>query len=103
MVETVVIFALLSAAFELVLVAKLPLRARLRLLGSPRLTLVVHLLFIGANLVIHFGTVTGSMTAIVAGLTSFLVMPLARRVFGYVRDKRYYPGIKRYTTMEVIG
>ncbi len=102
MVETVLIFAALSAAFELVLVAKLPLRARLRLLGSPRLTICVHMFFIVCNLVIHFGTVTGSMTAIVAGLTSFLVMPLAKRVFGYICNKHYYPGIKRYSLMEVM-
>jgi Na+-translocating ferredoxin:NAD+ oxidoreductase RnfD subunit len=99
MVETVMIFALLSAAFEFALLSKLKPRTRLRLLGSQRLIVATHAFFIISNLVVHYGTVTGSMTAIVAGIA---VMPIARVVYGSITRNQYHPGIVKYSRELVV-
>jgi hypothetical protein len=96
MVEAVLVFALLSAIFEAVLLLKLPLRFRLRMLGSGTAVGVLHTLITVANLLIHWGTLTGSMTAVVAGLASFATVPLVRWYGGYIQHGRYFPGVKRY-------
>jgi len=36
----------------------------------------VHTIAIGVNFVIHWGTIVGTMTAITAGLVSFVTVPL---------------------------
>jgi hypothetical protein len=102
MVETVMRFALLSAAFEFALLSKLKPRTRLRLLGSQRLIVATHAFFIISNLVVHYGTVTGSMTAIVAGIASFAVMPIARVVYGSITRNQYHPGIVKYSRELVV-
>ena len=73
MVTAVVIFALLSALFEMILLLKL---APLSLLQKNWFQVTTHTLVIAANLAIHFGTVTGTMTAITAGLVSFATVPM---------------------------
>ena len=76
MIEAVLLFAFFSALFEAVMLWKL----------APRWLVMtnfggwcVHFFIIGLNLFIHYGTVTGTMTAIVAGLASFAVLPMMRR------------------------
>lgn len=96
MLEAVFIFAFVSALFELIILMKLSPKVRCRILGNPALITIVHTFVITANLIIHFGTVTGTMTAITAGLASFATVPLARRISGFVRKGVYYPGWKRY-------
>lgn len=97
MVEAVMTFALLSSLFEFVLISKLKPRTRLRVLGSRTWTVVLHTVCIVGNLVVHYGTLTGSMTAVVAGLSSFAVMPLAKLVYGHVTNNQYHAGLRRYT------
>ena len=74
MVATALIFAFVSALFELILLLKW---APLSWLNNVYFTTTVHVVVILANLAIHFGTVVGTMTAITAGLVSFGTMPLA--------------------------
>lgn len=74
MLEAVLIFGVLSALFEAIILWK----------ACPKWLLVhapvmIHIVVIGVNLFIHYGTVTGTMTAIVAGLASFMVVPLMRK------------------------
>lgn len=101
MVETILIFAVLSAIFEAVLLLKLPLRTRLRLLGGAGLVTCLHFAVVGANLWIHWGTIVGSMTAIVAGLMSFITVPIVRWYGGCIRRRVYIPGVKIYALEEV--
>jgi hypothetical protein len=73
-VYAVAVFAVLSAAFELIVLLKIPLRPRVWLFHHAGL---VHMLVFGVNMAVHYGTVTGSMVAVTAGLASFATMPLA--------------------------
>lgn len=97
MVETVFLFAFVSALFEFVILMKLSPRTRLKLLGSPKAVALTHFFVVSANLIIHFGTITGSMTAITAGLASFITIPFARMLCGRISNNMYYPGVIRYT------
>lgn len=101
MLEAVLVFALVTAAFEAVILLHLPLRWRLRILGSRVACGFIHVFIVLANLWIHFGTVTGTMTAVTAGLTTFATVPLVRRYVGYIKNKRYYPGVKRYAIADI--
>lgn len=74
MLEAVLIFGALSAIFEAIVLAKACPRWLLR-----HGTVFIHLFVIGINLFIHYGTVTGTMTAIVAGLASFAVVPFMKK------------------------
>lgn len=98
MVDAVALFALCSALFEAVILMKLPLKLRLRILGSGTAVGCIHILITLSNLFIHFGTVTGTMTAVVSGLASFVTVPLIRWYGGCIRRGRYYPGVRRYAT-----
>jgi hypothetical protein len=96
MIEAVFVFAAVTALFETIILLKVPVYWRLRILGSPMIVGVIHLFAILANLWVHWGTITGTMTAIVAGLSSFGTIPAVRWYVGYIHHRRYYPGIKRY-------
>jgi hypothetical protein len=110
MIEAVLLFGLISATFEAVILMKIPPRIRLRILGSASWILVIHAATILFNLVVHFGTITGTMSATIAGLASFIIVPLIRYYTGCIRkirmsngrqEQRYFPGIKRYTAGEI--
>lgn len=96
MIESVLLFAALSAAFEFVVLMKLAPRTRLRLLGSRRWVSTIHTVVIMGNILIHYGTFTGSMVAIVSGLASFATIPFAKWLCGSIRAGRYYPGVLTY-------
>ena len=73
MVTAVLVFALLSALFEMILLLKLVPK---NLMLKPWFQVTTHTVVIAANLAIHFGTITGTMTAITAGLVSFATVPM---------------------------
>ena len=98
MIEAVFLFGFVSALFEIVVLMKLKPRTRLKLLGSKPRTLLTHTIVFALNIVVHYGTVTGSMAAIVASLSSFACLPLVRWCTGYIENGYYYPGsLIRYT------
>ena len=69
---------------------KLPRRLMLRLLAHDvALDLTVSVLV----LMIHWGTFSGVMAATVAGLTMSLATSGAKRLFGFIDNKRYVPGL----------
>lgn len=103
MIEAVMLFAALTGVFEWVLLLKLKPRQRIRILRFPGL--ITAALF-AANLIIHWGTMTGSMTAVTAALASFIVTSAARSYWGYATkasDGRiwYVPGVVKYTRDEL--
>lgn len=101
MIEAVLLFALITSIFELVILLKLKPRTRLRLLGSPYAVSLVHAIVFAINIAVHYGTLVGSMTAITAALTSFVTVPFARFLSGYIRDGAYYPGIFKYQATQL--
>lgn len=96
MIETVFTFAFVSALFELVVLMKMKPRTRLRILGSKRAVTLLHVMVIAFNITVHYGTVTGSLTAVTAGLVSFVCVPIARWLSGYIRGRTYVRGMISY-------
>ncbi len=86
MIHIVLLFTLITAAFEMCLLMKfatpewlesswlLPTGWNSRKL-IPKAG-VIHMLAIGFNLAVHWGTIVGTMTAITAGLVSFVTVPV---------------------------
>lgn len=102
MIEAVIIFGAMTAAFELVLLSMLSPRKRLRLLGSEPACNVMHVAFLVLNLVIHWGTLIGTMSGVGAFLCSLLTVRLARAWFGFITSDRYYTvGWTKYSVEEL--
>jgi hypothetical protein len=106
MIQAVLLFAALSAAFEFAVLMKIKPRTRLRILGSSRTVGFIHLIVITFNICLHYGTVVGTMTAVVAGLASFAAIPLARYISGYIiktpQGEKFKPGIITYQIKEIV-
>ena len=102
MIEAVLIFGLMNIAFEFVLLSMLSPRIRLRILGSPTARVSLHFALLFLNLVIHWGTLIGTMSGIFAFIGSILTVKIARVVYGYIEHGRYYTvGIKRFNIEEL--
>ncbi len=72
------------------ILAKLPRRLMLKALHHDvALDLLVSVLV----LLIHWGTFSGVMAATVAGLMTSLATTGAKRLFGYIANNRYHPGV----------
>ena len=102
MIEAVLIFGLLLATFEFVVLSMVPPRYRLRLLGNRVACYMLHCTMLGVNLWIHWGTVTGTMSATGAFVASMFTVGVARFVYGtVVGDVRTRRGIVGYKTEEL--
>jgi nucleoside permease NupC len=73
----------------LFVLAKLKRRVMLRLLNYDVLLDIGVTLFV---LWIHWGSFEGVMAATIAGLFTSMATTFAKRVFGYIKGGRYYPG-----------
>ncbi len=103
MIEAVFVFAVLLAAFEFVLLASIPPKYRLRLLGSNVMCSLVHVLMLMLNLWVHWGTVTGTMAATGSFITSIVTVFVARNVFGTIQNNmRVKRGIVGYRNEELV-
>lgn len=98
MLEAVLVFAALTALFEYMVLYKMSPRTRLRWLGHPGwLTLGMAAI----NLTIHWGTITGSMTAVTAALASHIALIPMRLYWGYIEYGNYVAGIKKFPLAEL--
>lgn len=103
MVEIVITFALLLAAFEFVVLSMIPPRYRLRLLGSRAGCISVHVGMFILNVTMHWGTVTGMMSATGAFVVSIATLEVAKLMYGViVDDVRVRRGIIGYRNEELI-
>lgn len=68
---------------------KLPRRLMLRWL---HFDLLVDLAVTFLTLFIHWGSFEGVIAATIAGLLTSVGTTLAKRMFGYIKADRYYPG-----------
>ena len=103
MVDAVLMFGALNVLFEFVLLAMLAPRLRLRLLGNEAASNALHVFFLVANLIIHWGTLIGTMSAVLAFVSSIVTVHVARAVFGSITEGRYYKvGLIKYSREELI-
>lgn len=102
MIEAVLLFGFMNVLFEFVLISMVPPRWRLRLLGSAIAKGYVHVMFLSLNLLIHWGTLIGTMSAVLAFISSIATMGVANRVFGNIKEGRYYTvGLIKYSVEEL--
>lgn len=103
MINAVLMFGALNVLFEFVLLCMLAPRLRLRLLGSEGASTALHFAFLIANLVIHWGTLIGTMSGVLAFVASIMTVRVARLVFGRVVEGRYYHvGLVKYSVKELL-
>lgn len=102
MISAVLLFGLMNIVFEFVLLSMLPPRMRLRLLGSSTASNLLHVLFLISNLIIHWGTLIGTMSGVFAFISSIVTVHLARLLYGQVIGGRYYRvGFVKYSLEEL--
>jgi hypothetical protein len=104
MLQAVFVFGILLAVFEFVVLSMVPPRYRLRLLGSKVGCVVTHFIMLGLNLWVHWGTVTGTMAATGAFVTSMITVAIARIVYGSITDDvRTRRGLVNYDNAELMS
>ena len=102
MIDAVLLFGVMNILFEFVLLCMISPRWRLRLLGSPSAKACMHVLFLSVNLLIHWGTLIGTMSAILAFISSLVTISCAKLLFGAITDGRYYTtGFIRYSAAQL--
>lgn len=102
MIDAVLVFGILNIAFEFVLLAMLPPRTRLKLLGNESACVVLHFGILLLNITIHWGTLVGTMASILAFCASIITVQIARKLFGKIVDGRYYHvGVVKYSIGEL--
>lgn len=102
MIDAVLLFGAMNIVFEFVLLSMLSPRMRLRVLGSAGARNALHVAFLLLNLTIHWGTVVGTMSAVMAFISSLVTVKVAMRLFGYIEADRYYHvGLIKYTHKEL--
>lgn len=102
MIEAVFVFGAMNVLFEFVLLSFLGPRMRLRLLGSHGACVAMHFLFLSLNLLIHWGTLVGTMSGIGAFISSIVTIGFAKKLFGFIEANRFYHvGWMKYSTEEL--
>lgn len=103
MLEAVFCFAILLAMFEFILLSMIPPRYRLRLLGNQAACNAVHVFMLMINLAIHWGTITGTMSATGSFVVSIVTVAIARVVYGTIaNDVRTRRGLIGYKNAELM-
>lgn len=102
MIDMVLVFGFMNVLFEFVLLGMLPPRTRLRVLGSPNRQKLLHCSFLLANLIIHWGTVIGTMSSIGAFICSIVTVSMARLLWGFITPSDVYRrGLLAYRVAEL--
>ena len=102
MIDAVLLFGLMNIVFEFVLLSMISPRWRLRVLGNRVLRNAVHVLFLLANLMIHWGTLIGTMSAILAFISSMVTVRMAIYLYGHIESNRHYHvGFIKYNVQEL--
>ena len=103
MISAVLVFGLMNVLFEFILLSMLRPRTRLRLLGSEIACVYLHFVCLSLNLLIHWGTLIGTMSGIFSFICSIVTVVVARAVFGVIKEDRYYTrGLVGYAREERI-
>jgi hypothetical protein len=100
-IDAVLLFGVMNIVFELVLLNMMPPRTRLRVLGSHIASNMLHLTFLMLNLIIHWGTLVGTMSGVMAFCASIVTVHIARRVYGFITGTQYHVGWIKYSVKEL--
>jgi len=102
MIEAVFVFGMINIIFEFIVLCMIPPRMRLRILGSRARQRVMHVMIMILILIVHWGTVTGTMSAFFSFCLSMLTVEIAKLVFGYIDDEnKFHRRIIGYTADEL--
>lgn len=103
MISAVLIFGLMNVLFEFILLSMLRPRTRLRILGNEAHCVALHFVCLSLNLLIHWGTLIGTMSGIFSFICSIFTVMVARAVFGVIKEDRYYTrGLVGYAREELV-
>lgn len=103
MISAVLIFGLMNVLFEFILLSMLRPRTRLRILGNEIACVYLHFACLSLNLLIHWGTLVGTMSGIFSFICSIFTVVIARAVFGVIKEDRYYTrGLVGYARKELV-
>ena len=102
MIDAVLLFGALNVLFEFVVLSMVPPRMRLRVLGNRNNQALIHVGVLLVNLIIHWGTLIGTMSGILSFVCSIVTIRIAQLVFGQIKDGRYYTvGLVKYSMEEL--
>lgn len=102
MISAVLLFGALNVLFEFVVLSMVPPRMRLRVLGDRNKQALIHVGVLLANLIIHWGTLIGTMSGILSFVCSIVTVRAAQIVFGQIKEGRYYTvGLVKYSAEEL--
>ena len=90
MLEAALVFGVVIFIGLFAIFIKLDVVTRARLLGRP---LTVDLVVTGLTLWMHWGTMTGLMSATLAGIICSIATSWGRRIFGYIEHGHFTPGL----------
>ena len=103
MIDAVLLFGAMNVLFEFIVLSMVPPKQRLRLLGNRNSQVLLHVICLSLNLLIHWGTLIGTMSGIFSFICSIGTVAIARFVFGYIEHDRYYKvGLVKYRREEVV-
>lgn len=103
MISAVLIFGLMNVVFEFILLSMVRPRTRLRILGNEAHCVALHFMCLALNLLIHWGTLIGTMSGIFSFICSIVTVMVARAVFGVIKEDRYYTrGLVGYAREELV-
>lgn len=103
MINAVLIFGLMNVVFEFILLSMVRPRTRLRILGNEGHCVALHFVCLALNLLIHWGTLIGTMSGIFSFICSIFTVVVARAVFGVIKEDRYYTrGLVGYAREELV-
>lgn len=103
MIDAVLLFGALNVLFEFIVLGMVPPRTRLRVLGSRNSQTLLHIGCLLLNLMIHWGTLIGTMSGIFSFICSIGTVQVARFVWGYIEEGRYYKvGLVKYSKAEIV-
>ena len=103
MIGAVLLFGALNVLFEFVVLSMVPPRMRLRVLGNRNSQALLHFGVLLLNLIIHWGTLVGTMSGILSFVCSIFTVRIAQLVFGQIKDGRYYTvGLVKYSKEELV-
>lgn len=101
MIEAVVFFGIINVIFEFVVLSMLPPRMRLRLLGNKGAQTITHFAVMVFVLWVHWGTVSGTMSAFFSFIISMFTVLIAKNIFGYIKDGVFHRRIIGYSVDEL--
>jgi hypothetical protein len=64
MIDAVLLFGAMNVLFEFIVLSMVPPKQRLRLLGNHNSQILLHVICLSLNLLIHWGTLIGTMSGI---------------------------------------